>query len=137
MRASISAQISGISHSSPSAPITDDTRRITDDLDPELLAGPWTPCELQPPPADWAAALPDGTEAREVFGFDGAGAPTSWPLPYSYAGFSAAVDTAKLAPGKYEMRARSVDAMGHAQPEPRPSQKNGKNGIGVRVVVVG
>ncbi len=37
-----------------------------------------------------------------------------------------------LKPGKYEVRARAVDLNGFAQPEPRPIQKTGKNGIQVR-----
>jgi DMSO/TMAO reductase YedYZ molybdopterin-dependent catalytic subunit len=113
------------------------SRRIVDDDDPELLAAPWQRCKLQAPPADaaaWAQALPLGTRPDEVFGIDETGVPLRWPLPYSYTGFSATVEG--LAPGRYELRARSVDANGHAQPQPRPSQKSGKNGIGVRVVTV-
>jgi hypothetical protein len=37
-----------------------------------------------------------------------------------------------LKPGKYEVRARTVDLNGFAQPEPRDIQKSGKNGIQVR-----
>jgi hypothetical protein len=37
-----------------------------------------------------------------------------------------------LKPGHYELRARSVDLNDCAQPEPRPSQKSGKNSIQVR-----
>ena len=39
-----------------------------------------------------------------------------------------------LPAGDYELRARSVDVNGHAQPEPRPVQKSGKNAIGCRRV---
>jgi hypothetical protein len=34
--------------------------------------------------------------------------------------------------GQYEVRARSVDLNDFAQPEPRPTQKSGRNGIQVR-----
>jgi hypothetical protein len=37
-----------------------------------------------------------------------------------------------LAPGRYEIRARSVDLNDFAQPEPRPAQKSGRNAIQVR-----
>jgi hypothetical protein len=37
-----------------------------------------------------------------------------------------------LKPGHYEIRARSVDGNGFAQPEPRASQKSGKNALQVR-----
>ena len=51
-----------------------------------------------------------------------------------FAGWS--VSIAGLAPGFYEIRARSVDAAGNAQPEPRAYHKNGRNGIGTRRVQV-
>jgi hypothetical protein len=41
-----------------------------------------------------------------------------------------------LKPGKYEVRARTVDLNGFAQPEPRSIQKSGKNGIQVRAFTV-
>jgi hypothetical protein len=34
-----------------------------------------------------------------------------------------------LKPGKYEVRTRTIDLNGYAQPEPRSIQKSGKNGI--------
>jgi len=36
---------------------------------PELLAGPWLPCELQAQP-DWPRILPGGVKPQEVLGFD-------------------------------------------------------------------
>ena len=52
----------------------------------------------------------------------------------SYVGWSA--DLAGLAPGCYELRARTVDEAGNAQPQPRPVQKTGRNGIGCRRITV-
>ena len=46
----------------------------------------------------------------------------------SYANWSISLDS--LAPGSYELRARSVDVNGYAQPQPRPVQKSGRNRIG-------
>ena len=114
-------------------PSHDDAAPLDDDA-PELLGAPWQPATLQPPPSDWAAALPDGTEPAEIFGFGADGQPRRWPLPMSYVGWSA--DLAGLAPGCYELRARTVDEAGNAQPQPRPVQKTGRNGIGCRRITV-
>lgn len=107
---------------------------LADDA-PELLAGPWIPCELEEPP-DWESALPGGQSTRRLLGFDPAtGKPLSWPLRYGMAGYRAVIQG--LAKGHYEIRARAVDLNGFAQPEPRPLQKSGKNSIQVwRVEVV-
>eukprot|EP01046_Picozoa_sp_COSAG06_P089848 COSAG06_NODE_36205_length_450_cov_0.880342_1_plen_138_part_10 len=86
---------------------------------PELLATTWLPATVQPPPADWEAALPPGAPpSSEIVGFDASGAPATWPLRYGYAGWSATLEG--LAPGEYEVRARTVDTTGNAQPQPRP-----------------
>jgi hypothetical protein len=42
----------------------------------------------------------------------------------------------RLAPGKYSIRARSVDLSGFQQPEPRPSQKAGINALEIREIAV-
>jgi hypothetical protein len=79
-----------------------------------------------PPPDDWAAILPGGTSPGEVWGFDPrTGKPKGWPLPFSTVPWSARLEG--LAPGRYELRARTVDLNGFAQPEPRPYQKSGLN----------
>lgn len=107
--------------------------RLSDDS-AELQNAPWQRCELSPPPLDWANALPNGTKPSEVFGLGENGAPRRWPLPYMYMPWSTTITG--LAPGDYELRARTVDQNGFAQPEPRPIQKNGKNSIGVKRVTL-
>ena len=102
------------------------------DDDPELLSADWRPAALRPPPADWAAVFPAGAEG--VFGFSEDGTPERWPLPFSYTSWSAEITDPPV--GAYELRARTVDVAGNAQPEPRPVQKSGRNAIGCRRVEV-
>jgi hypothetical protein len=113
--------------------VDDKSPSLADDAD-ELLRGPWLPCELEAEP-DWNHALPKGVSTKDVLGFDKqTGKPLSWPLRYSMISYSAMIKDLK--PGKYEVRARSVDLNDFAQPEPRPALKNGKNAIMVRRFVV-
>jgi hypothetical protein len=108
------------------APLADDA--------PELLRGPWVECELQSQP-DWNAILPRGVSPKRLLGFDKTtGKPLTWPPRYSVIAYSATLGDLK--PGQYEIRARAVDQNGFAQPEPRPTQKSGRNGIQVRRVTV-
>jgi DMSO/TMAO reductase YedYZ molybdopterin-dependent catalytic subunit len=94
------------------------------DDDPAWNEATWVKCDLGEPPRDWSAALPKGVDPREVLGFDRAtGKPSSWPLRYTMVGWSAVIKGLK--PGRYEVRARAVDANGFAQPEPRSIQKTG------------
>ncbi len=91
----------------------------------------WDPCDLMPPPDDWDAILPAGTSSKEVWGFDReTGKPKEWPLLYGMFPWTARMKS--LAPGTYELRVRTVDSNGFAQPEPRPNQKSGLNVVPVR-----
>lgn len=101
---------------------------LADDA-PELLNASWQPCELEAKP-DWSAVLPKGVNPRQVLAFDPQmGTPLAWPPRYGMCSFHAMVKDLK--PGRYEVRARSVDLNGYAQPEPRPLQKTGSNAIQV------
>jgi hypothetical protein len=63
-----------------------------------------------------------------ISGFGADGKPKEWPTRFSVARWS--VVLADLAPGHYQLRARTVDRNGFAQPEPRPFvQRAGVNGI--------
>lgn len=108
-------------------------RRLEDDSE-ELLAAPWKPCEVVAAP-DWKTVLPDNVSTKEVLGFDSiSGAPLSWPLRYGMASYNAVIRD--LAPGRYELRTRTVDQNGFAQPEPRNIQKSGRNAIQMRRITV-
>jgi DMSO/TMAO reductase YedYZ molybdopterin-dependent catalytic subunit len=97
-----------------------------DDDDPDWRTADWRPCELMDPPGDWRVVLPTGTAATDIWGFDPrTGRPKEWPLLYSSVPWTARL--APLKPGSYELRARTVDLNGFAQPEPRPYQKSGMN----------
>ncbi len=107
-------------------PLTEDSPPLADDA-PELLRAPWKPAELFPPP-DWDSLLPEGISRRRILGFsDTTGEPLSWPLRYGMAAWHAVLEG--LPRGRYEVRARAVDANGFAQPEPRPQQKSGRNAL--------
>lgn len=108
-------------------------RRIEDDSE-ELLAAPWKPCEIVPAP-DWSTVLPPGVLPKDVLGFDSeTGEPSSWPLRYGMVSYNAVLRD--LPPGRYELRARTVDKNGFAQPEPRSIQKSGRNAIQMRRITV-
>ena len=91
----------------------------------------WNEAQLEEPPADWSSVLPVGVASRQVLGFDSnTGKPAKWPLRYSMISWTATLKG--LAPGKYALRARAVDLNGFAQPEPRASQKAGRNALELR-----
>jgi len=101
---------------------------------PEWQQASWKPAQLDSPP-DWKSVLPAGVRPQDILGFDKTtGKPLSWPLRHSMVGFSTALR--ELKPGKYEVRARTVDLNGFAQPEPRSIQKSGKNGIQLRTFTI-
>ncbi len=105
------------------------------DDDPAWRDAKWHPCVIEPPPADWATELPSDVKPSQVWGFGRDGRPKQWPMRFSIAPWS--VTLAGLKPGNYELRARSVDSNGFAQPEPRPfEQKSGRNMIQVRRIAV-
>ncbi len=108
--------------------------KIEDD-DPAWKTAKWEPCAIEPPPADWGGALPDGVMPKDVWGFDPqTGKPKDWPLRYSWAIWS--VTLKDIPAGMYEFRVRTIDLNGFAQPEPRPYQKSGQNTIQYKPILV-
>jgi DMSO/TMAO reductase YedYZ molybdopterin-dependent catalytic subunit len=98
---------------------------LSDD-DPNFERGDWRDAEILPPPADWVDALPGGAPANSPVGFDGP-TPRSWPLRYTVVHW--ATELPPLAAGAYDLRCRSVDLNGIAQPMPRPFAKGGRSEI--------
>jgi hypothetical protein len=85
----------------------------------------WKPVLVDPPPSNWGGELPDGVLPRSVWGFTNDGTPNEWPLRFSIAHWTLLLSGVK--PGKYELRVRTVDKNGFAQPDPRPNPQSGKN----------
>jgi hypothetical protein len=61
--------------------------------------------------------------------------PREWPLRYSLCRWTS--EPLVLAPGNYEIRCRTIDKAGIAQPMPRPFPKSGKNQIQTIRLTVG
>ena len=113
--------------------VDEHTHTLADDA-PELLAAPWAPCTLEPEP-DWSRTLPQFIRPGDLRGFNQTtGRMTTWPPRYAMCSYFASLEN--LPPGLYEVRARAIDGNNIAQPEPRPSQKSGKNAIQVRRIEV-
>src|SRR5262249_43832207 len=101
---------------------------------PAWKTAQWQPAAIEPPPADWGGGLLGGVLPRDVWGLGPDGKPREWPLRYSVAPWS--VTLKDLKPGGYELRVRTVDKNGFAQPEPRTYQKSGQNLIPCKQFVV-
>lgn len=103
------------------------------DEDPAWRKATWQPFEVVPPPEDWSVHLPKGISSKELCGFDPqTGKPKDWPLRYTVARWTLTLKD--LPPGDYELRVRTVDRNGHAQPEPRPQQPTGRNAIPCKLI---
>lgn len=101
--------------------------KLADD-DPAWQQANWQPYDIIPPPDDWVTHLPKGIFSKELFGFDPqTGKPKDWPLRYTVATWTLALRDLK--PGDYELRVRTVDLNGWAQPAPRPQLWSGKNPV--------
>ncbi len=95
-----------------------------------FATAPWTDAEILPPPRDWGTEIP-----RETMGFDSTtGKPRAWPMRLTKVHW--AVLMPALAPGRYTLRTRAIDAKGVAQPFPRPFQKSGHAAIEAVEIIV-
>ena len=92
--------------------------------DPNFTAADWQDAALLPLPENWAGKLDLG-KLSEVQFDPMTGQPRQWPLRYTLAHWAALLRDVK--PGKYDLRCRTVDLAGNAQPMPRPFLKSGRN----------
>jgi DMSO/TMAO reductase YedYZ molybdopterin-dependent catalytic subunit len=101
--------------------------------DPYFAKAAWRAAEVLPPPTHWGGGLPEGKLPPAVLGFR-VGVPSEWPLRDSIVHWQAVLTD--LTPGHYDVRCRSIDASGVAQPMPRPLPKSGHNAIQRAALVV-
>ncbi|HPM18905.1 MAG: molybdopterin-dependent oxidoreductase [Bacteroidales bacterium] len=96
--------------------------------DPYLALADWRDAMILPPPANWGSDLPGGKLPGNLMQIDSkTGKLVSWPLPNTIVHWAA---SAKIdIPGKYDLRCRTIDANGTAQPMPRPFGRSGVNAI--------
>jgi hypothetical protein len=115
-------------------PDADPDNKLADD-DSAWQKAAWQSFAIVPPPDDWSAHLPKGISSKELWGFDPqTGKPKEWPLRYTVASWTLTLNDLK--PGNFELRVRTVDLDGHAQPEPRTQQPTGRNAIPCKIIKV-
>lgn len=96
--------------------------------DPWFTKADWKEADVFPAPERWGGGLPEGRLPEGTIGFDAkSGKPTAWPMRYSIVHWGALL--MNVPAGKYDLRCRSIDANGIAQPLPRPFLKAGGNAI--------
>src|SRR5262245_12793527 len=99
--------------------------------DPYFTKAEWRDTEILPAPKTWGGELPDDKLPDHLHGFDQTThRPKEWPLMLAMAHWATVLPA--LPAGEYALRARTIDAKGHAQPMPRPFLKSGRNAIEVR-----
>ncbi len=96
--------------------------------DSYFTSSPWRDAEILPPPARWGGGLPQDKILSDTLGFDTqTSKPKAWPMRYSIVHWAALVKD--VGPGKYDLRCRTLDSKGIAQPLPRPLPRSGVNFI--------
>jgi hypothetical protein len=106
------------------------------DDDPHFAGAAWRDAEIRSTPTDWGGSLPHGELPPIPLQFDPkTGRPREWPMRDTIVYWTARLDL--LPPGKYDLRCRTIDANGMAQPMPRPFSKSGYNAIQKVSLIVG
>lgn len=96
--------------------------------DPYFTQADWRDAEILPPPDRWGGGLPDGKIPPVPRQIDPAtGKPRAWPMRNAIVHWATLLTD--LPPGRYDLRCRTIDANGIAQPLPRPFPKSGYNAI--------
>jgi DMSO/TMAO reductase YedYZ molybdopterin-dependent catalytic subunit len=99
--------------------------------DEHFTSAPWRDAEVLPLPENWAGGENLGPLHPAQFDPQ-TGKPREWPMRYTWCRWAALLPELKA--GKYELRCRSIDLAGHAQPMPRPYRKSGRAEIHVVAV---
>lgn len=103
--------------------------------DPHFTSAEWKQADILPPPDLWGGGLPDGklpAVPRQID--ETSGKPYHWPIPNTIVHWATLLTVQR--PGQYDLRCRTIDANGIAQPMPRPFLKSGHNAIQQVPVVV-
>ncbi|MBM4024037.1 MAG: hypothetical protein FJ280_01330 [Planctomycetes bacterium] len=96
--------------------------------DPYFAQADWREATILPPPQRWASTLPEGKLPPVPRQIDPAsGRPHQWPLRNTITHWATLLTIDR--PGEYDLRCRTIDAHGTAQPMPRPFPKSGHNAI--------
>jgi len=96
--------------------------------DPYFNKGQWKDADILPPPDHWGGGLDDGKLPPVPRQINAAsGKPHEWPMRNAVAHWATLITAPR--PGKYDLRCRTIDANGVAQPMPRPFAKSGHNAI--------
>ena len=103
--------------------------------DPYFTKADWKDADILPPPDDWGGGLPDGKLPPIPRQIDpNTGKPYHWPMRNSIVHWAALLTVERT--GQYDLRCRTIDANGIAQPMPRPFPKSGRNDIQKVQIVV-
>lgn len=94
--------------------------------DPHFTKAPWQEAQIVPFDGSGIAGF-KGAPLHPVQFDPVTRKPRQWPMLHTLCRWTA--KPVKLAPGKYELRCRTIDVNGNAQPMPRPFPKSGKNNI--------
>ena len=96
--------------------------------DPYFSKGHWKDADILPPPKKWGGGLPEDKLPPIPSQFDpSTGKPLRWPIPNTIVHWATLLKIST--PGVYDLRCRTIDAKGVAQPMPRPFLKSGHNAI--------
>lgn len=103
--------------------------------DPWFTKADWKDASVLPPPERWGGGLAEGRLPAGTLGIETqTGKPTTWPMRNTVVHWGALLTDVPA--GKYQLRCRSIDANGIAQPLPRPFVKAGGNSIQMLPLVV-
>lgn len=98
--------------------------------DPDGVNEKWLDAIVLPPPSTWGSDLP-GDRLPDNLQFDPqTGKPYSWPLINTIVHWAALTKVSSR--GDFEVRCRTIDSKGIAQPMPRPFGRSGFNRIDIR-----
>lgn len=103
--------------------------------DPYFTKAEWKDAKILPPPEHWGGGIPDGKLPPIPRQFDTTnGKPHRWPILNTTTHWATLLTADR--PGQYDLRCRTIDANGIAQPMPRPFPKSGNSSIQrVQIVV--